>query len=452
LQFVATAIGVGGLAASGFAFAATNPRRRMWLRILGGSLLAGLFLVDPPTWFAGSVALFAAIVFVNLLPEWRGLLTSRRRAAVDAAGLLGLTLLLPALIVITAGLTGSLDAAVTGLLLAVPPLPERVLPAIVFWVLLVVLLADGARASRLPARALRWALSATIVCLAIFRATRVASVATLPMETGWSENPFLTNALKLDAHVLLYGDPELLNSYTYSPLLDLLHRVLLVPFGLQLSLLANRGLVLTEQVIAIAIMVWSLAPHVVMKRSDFCARLGLSIGLGALVLSSVVAAAVHPDHPALMCLAVAWALLLREQAWPRWAWWTALIMVTPLAVSFKLSGAGIGVGLAAAFAIEQRWRVVRVLAISGALSAATIPLFNAALGRYSFYALTVQSSHPIEWHRLADLVTGPFGKAAAALAIVLVVVRVTSTEPILTTAAKRLAALTLGTLLFFPPI
>ena len=450
MQLVATAIGVGGLAASGFALAKEDPRPRMWLRILGGSLFAVLFLVDPPTWFASSVALVAALVFVNLLRQWRGLLTSRRRAAVDAAGLLALTLLLPALILIAALLTGSLDAAVTGLLLAVPPLPERVLPAIVFWVLLAVLLADGARVSRSPARALKWALSATIVCVCIFRATRVASLATLPMETGWSENPFLTNALKLDAHVPLYGDPELLNSYTYSPLLDLLHRVLLVPFGLQLSLLANRGLVLAEQVIAIALMVWSLAPHVV-KRSDFCARLGLSIGLGALVLSSVVASAVHPDHPALMCLAVAWALLLREEVWPRWAWWTALILVTPLAASFKLSGAGIGVGLAAAFAIERRWRVVRVLALSGALSAATIPLFNASLGRYSFYALTVQSSHPIEWHRLADLVTGPFGRAAAALVVVLVVVRSTSTEPIAPTAAKRLAALTLGTFLFALP-
>ena len=450
MQLVATAIGVGALAASGFALAEEDPRRRMWLRITGGCLFAGLFVVDPASWFVGGVAVVAALVVINFVPGWRGLPASKRRAAMDAAVLLGLALFLPTLIVIAALVTGSADAAATGMLLAVPALPERVLPAIVLWVVLLLLLADGARPSRSPALAVKWALCATIVCLGILRAARVASLASLPIETGWSENPFLTNALKLEAHVPLYGDPELLNSYTYSPLIDLLHRALLVPFGLQLSLLANRGLVLTEQLIAIAIMVWSLAPHVV-KWSDFGARIGLTIGLGTLVLSSVVAAAVHPDHPSLMCMAVAWALLLREEVWPRWAWWTALMMVTPLAVSFKLSGAGIGVGLAAAFALERRWSVVRVLAVSGALSAATLPLFNATLGRYSFYALTLQSSHPIEWHRITDLVTGPFGQAAAPLVLVLVAVGVTSDESVATTAAKRLGALTLGTFLFALP-
>lgn len=417
---------------------------------IAGVPFAVLFLVDPPSWCSAAIALVAGLVFVNLVPGWRGRSTSGKHAAIQAAVLLAGALFLPALIVVTALVTGSADAALTGLLVALPAVPERVVPAIVLLVLLVVLLADGARAARLPATALKWALFVATVSFGILRAARVASLATLPMETSWSENPFLTNALKLEAHVPLYGDPELLSSYTYSPLIDLLHRALLLPFGLQLSLLANRGLVLGEQAIAVAIMVWSLAPHVA-KPSDLAARIGLSFGLGTIVLSSLVAAAIHPDHPTLMCVALAWALLLREEAWARWAWWTALVMVTPLAVSFKLSGAGIGLGLAIAFALERRWRVVQVLVGSGLLSVATIPLFNATLGRYAFYAITVQSSHPIEWHRLMDMATGSFGRAVVILAVVLVAVRVTSTEPVATSTVKRLGALTLGTLFFALP-
>ncbi len=415
-----------------------------------GVPFAVLFLIDPPSWCSAAIALVAGLVFVNLVPGWRDRSTSRTHAAIQAALLLAGAFFLPALILLAALATGSTDAALGGLVVALPAVPERVVPAIVLRVLLVVLLADGARASRLPATTLKWTLFVATVSLGIFRVARVASLATLPMETSWSENPFLTNALKLEAHVPLYGDPELLSSYTYSPLIDLLHRALLLPFGAQLSLLANRGLVLGEQAIAVAILIWSLAPHLA-KPPELVARIGLSFGLGTIVLSSLVAAAIHPDHPTLVCVAVAWALLLREEAWKRWAWWTALVLVTPLAVSFKLSGAGIGLGLAAAFALERRWRVVLVLAGSGLLSLATIPLFNATLGRYAFYAITVQSSHPIEWHRVADLATGAFGRAALVLTLVLVAVRVTSKEPIATVTVKRLLALTVGTLFFALP-
>src|SRR5437763_103066 len=84
----------------------------------------------------------------------------------------------------------------------------------------------------------------------------------MPAGAGALEAPLLVNALKLDAHVPLYGAPELLDSYTYSPLLDLEHHAVLSPFGAELSLFAGRAIVLFEQGAAIAVFASIAVRHV----------------------------------------------------------------------------------------------------------------------------------------------------------------------------------------------
>jgi hypothetical protein len=117
----------------------------------------------------------------------------------------------------------------------------------------------------------------------------------------------------------------------------------------------------------------------------------------------------HPDHLELLCFAAAVALVVDGEKWPRVAYGAALVLVTPVAFACKLSGAGIGVGLLVIALLERRWRALLLLAGSGVLALATVPLFQATLGRFTFYAIGVQASHPIVWARLGWLVATPAG-------------------------------------------
>ncbi|MFO0669085.1 MAG: hypothetical protein U0235_05555 [Polyangiaceae bacterium] len=68
----------------------------------------------------------------------------------------------------------------------------------------------------------------------------------------------LTNALKLANGEPLYGAPERLDSYSYSPLLDVVHRALLRPFGVELELFAHRALILADQAVAFLVLAFAL--------------------------------------------------------------------------------------------------------------------------------------------------------------------------------------------------
>ncbi len=254
--------------------------------------------------------------------------------------------------------------------------------------------------------------------LVVVRVIDVVGALSLPVEASWAEAPFLVDMLKLDAHQPIYGPLADINSYSYSPLLELLHHMLLAPLHVELSLVANRALTLCDLFAASVVFAWAVGPHVagglarILPRSS---AWGFAIALLA-SFSSFLAGSIHPDHPTLLCVAVAFALVVREQAWPRWLWWSVLLFVTPVGVAFKLTAAGIGIGLGAVMIIERRWRECLVLAVSAALSAGTIPLFDATCGAFSTYAIAMQRSHPMEWPRLFWAPTIHFA-AATALAV-----------------------------------
>jgi hypothetical protein len=81
-----------------------------------------------------------------------------------------------------------------------------------------------------------------------------------------------------------------------------------------------------------------------------------------------------------------------------------LLALLPVAgVAFKLTGAGIGVGLVFAMLFERRWAALAVLAGSGLVAMLTVPLFNATLGSFSAYAIRLQASHPMQWWRIESV-------------------------------------------------
>ncbi|HEY2368193.1 MAG TPA: hypothetical protein VGH87_17465 [Polyangiaceae bacterium] len=264
------------------------------------------------------------------------------------------------------------------------------------------------------------------------RLVYVLSSATNDGAVFWAEEPFLVDMLKLDAHESLYGPIEDLSSYTYSPLMQLAHHAILTPLHRELSLGTNRLLTIADQLVATVLFAWSIAPRV---RAGLARLFPLRPDMFVLALAAVVgfsnllAGALHPDHPTLACVALAFALVAREGSFPRWLWWTLLIVVTPLAVMFKLTGGGIGLGLAAVFIAEKRFKPIAALAVSGFLSVATIPLFDATCGAFRSYAIELQRSHPLEWSRLLEPPTLQFAAAAAlALAIAFAILRSDAAE------------------------
>jgi hypothetical protein len=79
----------------------------------------------------------------------------------------------------------------------------------------------------------------------------------------WAESPFLTNMLKLRASLPFYGPLSDANSFVYPPGMEILHTTLLAPFGLALSVTANRMLVLLYGALAaffLAVAVREMVP------------------------------------------------------------------------------------------------------------------------------------------------------------------------------------------------
>lgn len=286
-----------------------------------------------------------------------------------------------------------------------------------------------------PLGAARSAVVATAgAFLAIARLVHVASFARLDAELYWPEAPMLTNALKLANGEPFYGPPARLDSYSYSPLEDVLHRALLRPFGLELELFAHRALILVDQALAFAVLAFALG--LVGRRGGKPLAPVLRLGALSLLLfacyANLLAAAVHPDHPMLVCFAIALALTVAEDRMPRGVAIAAWLFVTPIAAAFKLSGAGIGAGLLVVAALRRDRRALALLVVSGLLTVATLPAFDALFGRFTFYAMTLQKSHPMEWRHFVEPPWLAFFAFGAALPIALAVARPKATrDPVL---------------------
>ncbi len=409
-----------GLAALGwFLLAASLATSFRWARLLelaAGATFAALAGLEPWAWLSVGLAL----TFVKLLGRGR---------------------LDPRSVWISGGIGVLLPAAFYGLLWEAGP-DQRTALALAFRVresasidlvgtaLTALLLATVtlalSRARSEPERAsfgVAGSLAFAIASVLALRLAYVASIVTSPTDlTVWSESPALANLLKLRNGELFYGPLADANSYSYSPGLELVQYVMLRPFQLELSLIAHRVLGCCWQLCSAVILARALWPWL---REQLEARLGkfgfvvLCGGLACVTMSSLVGPHVHPDHWLLMWFSLAIALCLQREPFTRrdYPW---LVFLPVAATVFKLTGAGMGLGFVLVALFERRFRALLPLALGGALALGTIPLFNATLGNFSAYAIRLQASHPIEWHRWRELPYWPAGivfeTACAALA------------------------------------
>jgi len=414
-----------------------------WARLLelgAGAALAGLAGLEPLVW----LELGAALLALKLLG--RELFENRR---------LGLTAVVGVL----------LPAAFYGVLCALGP-DQRTALALAFrstrsafdlggiGLTLMILVTSTLTLSSMrvegrevSSRAVPYILVAGIVLVLAARVIFIASVATLRTDlTIWSESPALTNLLKLHNGDKFYGPLAEVNSYSYSPGLELTQYALLRPFHGELSLRAHRALGSLWQLASAFVLTRALWPWL---REQLELPLGkvafptLFCGLACLSMASLLAPHVHPDHWLLLVFSGALALCVRREPFTRKDdWW--LVCLPVFATVFKLTGAGIGFGLVLAAVFERRFRALLPLALGGALALLTIPLFNATLGNFSAYAIVLQASHPIEWFRWRDLPHSPAALMLAVTSIALVLGAIERRTDPRVRAATRVLLLTVG--------
>jgi hypothetical protein len=372
-------------------------RSKPLCQLLAGAALATLAACDPPLWLALGTAL--SVLALAVQPGARAHRIS-----------LGLGLLAPAALYGALFAVGADERVALRLAFRVNASPAELASnalSLFLAVALTVLLLRKLNAEPdRPARAWSVALGGLVLCLLVAKLACIATVATLPGDLKiWSEAPALTNLLKLKVGQPFYGPLERVNSYSYSPGLELVQYALLRPFQLELSLRAHRALGLLWQVLSAAILARALWPWLSARLRPTLGGFAfpaLLIALANVTLSSLLAPHVHPDHLLMVCFSAALALCLRSEAFERRDW-LALACLPVVATLFKLTGAGIGVGLGLAVLFERRWQALAPLSVGALLALATIPLFNATLGQFSAYAIRLQASHPVFWGRLVEV-------------------------------------------------
>lgn len=310
------------------------------------------------------------------------------------------------------------------------------------WLAIVVLLVV-ATAPATPARKRFVPCLALVVCGVLLVSRSLWLASRLGLRTDmliWSEAPLLINLLKLHAGEVFYGPLSRPNSYSYSPALEHVQYLLLRPWGLELSLIAHRSLGVLWQLVAAWLLASGLAPWLALRGVGRAFVWLFCLGI---LLSSLLAPHLHPDHLLWLCASGAYWLVLRREAWRRRE--LALLVTVPaLATMTKLTGAGLGLGLGLAYLVERDYRRLAWLVPAALLALSTIPLFDATLGHFSDYAIRLQASHPLERGRLLGAFWTPplLAFAVAGVACVWPSDELASRD--VTRAARRVWLLTLG--------
>jgi len=424
--------------------ALASPRVAARRVVLGITALASLSasVIAPALWPASA----AGLLTFALVSAASGI---EPRACRDARLAVLVGVVVPALLLSALALGGGIDArhAILGAVSLGWPDPWKlalVVPALVL----------GAWTALLPARrapgrsntGLAWVLVALSTSTLALRATWVASFASLPSDLmTWSEPPFLLDLLKLRTGHALYGPMQEVNSYAYAPLLQLLHHALLAPFGLDLSLAANRVLCLFWQLATAGVLVWALRSRIERGPDGrVLSRWTLVVLCLAAAVSSFLAPYVHPDHALMLCFAFAAAALLGEERMPRTLFVSTLVLVPALATAFKLTGAGIGLGLVFVMLLERRRRELAWLGLGAVIALSVIPLFDHTLGVFSAWSIWLFAAQPLRWHRLLDVPFLPAGRLALVSVAACAICRWRLGPGPWFVAARRMAALAAG--------
>ncbi len=374
-------------------------RAQLLGQLLAGAALATLAISDPPLWLA--VATSLSVFALAALP-----LAAARQYRLS----LGLGFLAPSALYVGLFAVGADERIALRLAFRVASskteLASLALSLLLLVALSVLLLGQFAATERRSLRPWCVTLAGLAACALLAKLACIATVATLPTDLKiWSEAPALTNLLKLHAGEPFYGPIASVNSHSYSPGLELLQYALLRPFQLELSLRAHRALGLVWQLCSAVVLSRALWPWLSPRLKPALGGFGypmLSVVLANVTLSGLLAPHLHPDHLLLLCFSAALALCLRPEPFLRRDW-PALALLPAVALLFKLTAGGIGIGLVLAVLFERRWSALLPLALGGALALATIPLLDAAFGPFSLYALRLQASPTVFWGRLTEV-------------------------------------------------
>jgi hypothetical protein len=226
----------------------------------------------------------------------------------------------------------------------------------------------------------------------------------------WSESPFLTNLLKIDAGLPVFTPPEQANSFVYSPGLEYLTYALLRPSGRHLDIRYCR---------AVSVGFAVLAALALMRCSDLLRRreipgsrarwfAPLSAAFFFLVIYHNFTSDVpHPDNLHIWHFAVTLMLTFGAIARPSAGRSASAVAFAGLAVLVKQTAAFSVVGVVAALvlAAPRRLRAAAWLVPLGVATSMAALGCLWSIGQARFYTFEMLSSRRIETDRIPQLLS-----------------------------------------------
>jgi hypothetical protein len=248
---------------------------------------------------------------------------------------------------------------------------------------------------------LLWAVVSRIVFFFIIvLAAQAAARISFPWDVYlWSESPFLTNLLKLDHHLPIFGPPADANSFVYAPGLEYICYAILKPFGLELDIRFCRIISVAFGVLAAACGAW-LAGKAARPADHRVSRTEFFVGLGVILLvssRSMTWDICHPDNLHAFHALSLFCLCFAALETKRYSLAVASLIWAGAGVFTKQTEAVSILGPALIFARYNPWGWKRwfLAVISGAivLAISLYLLWRPQYGR--FYTFQVLSHHQV---------------------------------------------------------
>ncbi len=219
----------------------------------------------------------------------------------------------------------------------------------------------------------------------------------------WSESPFLTNILKLESGLPIYGDPEQANSFVYAPGLEYIDYYLFKLLGVDpADIRLHRLMVIVFGVAACVLLATSLPSKLA---PDAGARFAAGAVFFLILARNPTFDAVHPDN--LHVFFVCACLFLTRKAIDRAsiALACAAVAVGCVATLAKQTGFLLAFAAAGSFLfLLRKPLVVRAALIACACAGVALAVLLLWREDYArFYTLDVLARHSVEWARLPEL-------------------------------------------------